>query len=280
MKQKLKKLLLPTLLAVVLILATLLGGCEAKKEPKTETDGDVVWSFDEHTGEFRVTGTGHMGNYPPEWDEGLMAGVDTRPWSEYVGSIRSVTIEEGVTGVGAFAFYNCNQLTRVSFPSTLKSIGTYAFARCGQLETIELPNELEQIGEFAFQAVGIASVTLPSGIKQIDSSAFCSNPKLTTVVFSEQTTLTHMGDSVFSYCPALTDITLPDCITTLPRRTFHGCASLQSITLPEGLTTIGQEAFLECTELVSVALPVSLTQISDGAFSKCESLEGSHCPRI
>lgn len=52
------------------------------------------------------------------------------PWDAYRGQIKEVVLEEGVTGVGAYAFASCGDLEKITFPSTLSVIGRHAFRGC------------------------------------------------------------------------------------------------------------------------------------------------------
>ena len=68
------------------------------------------------------------------------------------------------------------------------------------------------------------------------------------------------GDTV------LTDITLPEGLTTIGSFAFHG-SGLREITLPSTVDNIGEYAFASCVQLTKASLPSSLTAFSDGLFS-------------
>ena len=69
-------------------------------------------------------------------------------------SLRKVTFEEGVTRIGAYAYYgwkeNNSNLTEVRLPDSLTSIGDHAFSRQESLENIEIPENVTEIGAAAF----------------------------------------------------------------------------------------------------------------------------------
>lgn len=52
------------------------------------------------------------------------------PWYSLRDKIKNITIEDGVTSIGSYAFRNCSNLTSITIPSTVKSIGDMAFAGC------------------------------------------------------------------------------------------------------------------------------------------------------
>ena len=82
----------------------------------------------------------------------------------------------------------------------------------------------------------------------------------------------------FKGCTSLTNITLPETVTTLGEEAFEGCSSLQNITLSDGLTTIEYQAFRGCTSLENVTLPEGLRTLGDGAFRGCTSLQNITIP--
>ncbi|WP_366664070.1 leucine-rich repeat domain-containing protein [uncultured Bacteroides sp.] len=53
----------------------------------------------------------------------------------------------------------------------------------------------------------------------------------------------------------MTNIALPEGLTTIGDSVFSGCSSLTNITLPEGLTTIGYSAFRGCSSLTVLYIP-------------------------
>ena len=81
-----------------------------------------------------------------------------------------------------------------------------------------------------------------------------------------------VGNDAFQGCGSLTNIDLPDSLTSIGRNAFWGCDSLTSIIIPNGVTSIGNYAFGWCDSLTSIIIPNSVTNIGDGAFNLCCSL--------
>ena len=79
-------------------------------------------------------------------------------------------------------------------------------------------------------------------------------------------------NNAFFCCRSLTDIVIPDSVTSIGDKAFYRCSSLTSFVIPNGVTRIGNGAFLGCSSLKEVAIPNSVTSIGDGAFSSCRSL--------
>ena len=72
-------------------------------------------------------------------------------------------------------------------------------------------------------------------------------------------------NNAFFCCRSLTDIVIPDSVTSIGDKAFYRCSSLTSFVIPNGVTRIGNGAFLGCSSLKEVAIPNSVTSIGDGA---------------
>ncbi|NTU70523.1 MAG: leucine-rich repeat protein [Coriobacteriia bacterium] len=138
----------------------------------------------------------------------------------YRTDLTSVSIPEGVTSIGAYAFYGCSSLTSMSIPAGVTSIRDYTFYGCSSLTDVALPEGLNSIGFQAFRA--------------------CSN--LTSVTFPSS--LTSIGEGAYEWCSNLTDVTIPAGVTSVGRVAFYGCERLTSATfLGNAPTTSGAYMF-------------------------------------
>jgi len=101
-----------------------------------ECGDDLVWSYAD--GVLTIEGSGEMDDYE-----------DEAPWAVYKDNIEKVVLE-GVTYIGARAFYDFDSLAIVEFGSKLKEIGEEAFRSCEELKMITLPSSFKIFGEGAF----------------------------------------------------------------------------------------------------------------------------------
>ena len=85
-------------------------------------------------------------------------------------------------------------------------------------------------------------------------------------------------DKAFFYCRSLTDIVIPDSVTSIGDKAFFRCSSLTSLVIPDGVTRIGMGTFFGCESLSSLVIPNGVTCIGDGAFSGCRFLSGIVIP--
>lgn len=84
------------------------------------TTGKLTWTLTED-GVLTITGEGPM----PDYRDGGTS--ETPPWYPHVNRISSLTIGEGVTRIGDYAFMLCSFVTEVVIPESVTSMGDWAF---------------------------------------------------------------------------------------------------------------------------------------------------------
>ena len=82
-----------------------------------------------------------------------------------------------------------------------------------------------------------------------------------------------IGNDAFKDCWRLTDITIPNTVTSIGNKAFFGCSNLTSFIIPDSVTSIGTEAFVLCSKLEDITIGRGLTIISDAAFAYCEGIK-------
>ena len=160
----------------------------------------------------------------------------------YYGEGGNVKIPDGITSIYKNAFRSCSKITDISIPESVTSIGQLAFVGCKGLTDIKFPDRLKVIGEAAFYCCGnLKTVSIPCGAVSIETHAFSRCSALTSLIFFSVNTTSNnrntesvenglkcgnsvssgcapmisIGTGAFAGCNALTEITIPDCVTSI-----------------------------------------------------------------
>lgn len=198
-----------------------------------------------------LRGTGRMNYYTDDSHEKERYVNYMQPWTlgvggqNWSGEIKVVRIENGITNIGAGAFSECKNLTRVEIPESVKEIGTKAFYCCENLKNVTFPSGLTRIGEAAFYGTGLETVSIPSGVKTIEKNSFHG-------------------------CP-IQSLTIPEGVTTIQDSAFDGNKKLTDVSLPASLTSIGKYVFSDATNLSHISISTqnpSYTLIEGSIYTK------------
>ena len=214
------------------------------------------------SGELVIYGSGSMTNY----SQGNAA-----PWNRYRKDIVSLTVMDGVTSLGDYAFYSCYRLNAVSIAPSIAKIGTHAFDSCTKLTDVILPEGVTTISYSSFSGcTGLQSIAIPESVTSIENAAFYNCSNLTGVTIPKG--VTEISALTFYGCGNLTYVSIPEGVTSIEDHVFHGCSKLEEIKLPETLTRIDANAFYNCTSLTNVVIPENATDIAGGTFMGCTGL--------
>lgn len=250
-------------LTISFILALFILTFSYTKATKAETlgtfqYGDNIYATLDETGTLTLSGTGAMwdgskvlyrkyhgsGQYDyyeyyrsSETKTVKIAGKDT-----YIDDlVYKIVVNDGITSIGNYAFYEFTKLQSLSIGSSVTSIGEYAFYHTSGLHTVTIPGTIRKIGIGAFSSSGLTSCTLNKGIQTIDNYAFY-NTKLKYLV-------------------------IPDGITMIGEGAFYNY-SLETVTIPQNITIIKTGAFPSVTATI-YSMDV---MIADGAFGSSSTL--------
>ena len=111
--------------------------------------------------------------------------------------------------------------------------------------------------------------SIKEGVRIICNNAFWGCRSLTDIVIPDS--VTSIGDKAFYRCSSLTSFVIPNGVTSIGTWTFLGCSSLKEVAIPDSITSIGDGAFASCLSLSNIVIPDGVTSIGDGAFWNCSS---------
>jgi len=265
-----KKLLILTTITLLSVASALAQACDGVGGNISGTL--LTWNL--------IGGTltiGGIGVIPPYYPNG-----SGQPWEDCRTSIKTVSIENGVTEIGMFAFYECGNLDSVTIQGTVTLIQNFAFANCGVVEKFTLINGASDLN-FNIGGFGYYATFSNTYIKTLylDRNIVCYAPDNSTP-FRGQTELTSLtiGSYVlripeycFYGCSALQKLDIPDNVHEIGRYAFYGCSGIESIDIGNGITKIKDFTFYGCSGLSNITIPKKVNLIENFVFANCGELE-------
>ena len=221
------------------------------QEPVGGQCGDNVYWTITNESALIISGTGDM--YDFNWEPA--------PWYDFGMNLKSLIVEEGVTGIGNAAFQDC-QFFQVSLPQSLQRIGNVAFVGCNNLVQIDLPKNLQTLGSAPFwrsENLMYVNVAAENPYFCNDGQSVLLNKNKTKLIWGSPATLTGM-------------YFMPETVTSLGDYPFYDCDNLDWLILSPNLKQIEGSAFAYCSRLTKITIPASVTSIDNEAFYGCSAL--------
>lgn len=235
---------------------------------------NVTYAFYDETGEFFLTGTG------PTYDYG--SDSNPAPWHEYADKIKLVEIDDRVTTIGTFFFFETTNLEDVSFSMNpvLTALKESAFEASG-LKSISIPASVATLGDNVFLNSSLEEIYVAAGSAQYKSvegvlfneplsTLICYPPARRYTSYMVPSDVKEISHHAFLNCLNLKELVLPDSLTKIDAQAFKG-SGLTTINLPNSVVSLGDGAF-EASQLEEIALPSNLVSLGNKAFASCAKL--------
>ena len=180
--------------------------------------------------------------------------------------LKHVELPSGISYIPAFAFGGCTSLAEIEIPDGVIEIQERAFSFCSSLTAVTIPKSVGVIGDGAFgdcislfeicnksaltlstsdfiSAKNIITDSSDSKIKNIDGFVFYDDGEKILLIkyIGEQTALTlpqyeggkkyAINTRIFTSTPKITEMTIPDCVSSISARAFCDCTALEVLTL-------------------------------------------------
>lgn len=221
----------------------------------------------------------------------------------YCRNVTQVTLHEGITAIGDWAFVDNVMLDNVVIPATVTQLGAGLFTHCVALthlaiapgnthyymdgmmifsadgdsllsvhksaDSLFLPEGLLFVSGFSGNG-DIRYVHVPEGVTTIQSNAF-NGSSLVSIDFPNQ--MDRIGGWAFYYCTSLTRVGMPDSLGAMGEGCFHSCSRLTSIDIPNALRIIPEGAFFMCNALSHITWGDAVEVVDTAAFGDCAFVE-------
>ena len=143
-------------------------------------------------------------------------------------SVSAVTIPEGTTEIGRFAFSR-SSLRTVTIPEGVTVIDYAAFYHCDNLDNVILPDTVNTVGAKAFTHTGWMDDFEENSMDDFLIS----------------------GDILVAYKGNLPEVVIPDGVRVIAEEAFRNHTELKKVHLPASVTDIGNDAFPEGIEIIN-----------------------------
>ena len=143
-------------------------------------------------------------------------------------SVGAVTIPEGTTEIGRFAFSR-SSLRTVTIPEGVTTIDYAAFYHCDDLDNVVLPDTVTTVGAKAFTHTGWLNHFEENSMDDFLIS----------------------GDILVAYKGNLPEVVIPDGVRVIAEEAFRNHTELKKVHLPASVTDIGNDAFPEGIEIIN-----------------------------
>lgn len=124
-------------------------------------DAEQGWSLQDGT--LVISAQGAMQDYS--------AAAQT-PWFKDRAEICKIVVQQGVTTIGDYAFYGCENVTSVTLPDTVTQIGKLAFYGCKDLRTLTVPDSVLTVEDYAFAKAGLQSIVFRGSAPVLGAGIF------------------------------------------------------------------------------------------------------------
>ena len=180
------KRIIAALLAVLILTVSPIV-CFAAEENSGTCGGSLTWYYEESTKTLVIEGTGDM----KSWFSNRQV-----PWKHLRLEAEKLSLPEGLTSVGDYAFYGFEKIPELYIPSTVTRVGHGAFSIWKSLKEVNITKGVRELGGWVFAScTRLEKVTFPSTLTTIDYECFMN-------------------------CPALMDVTIPSTLTSIGRKSF------------------------------------------------------------
>jgi hypothetical protein len=213
---------------------------------------------------------------------------------ESMTSVKTIVFPATVVSIYDYAFKNCASLESLTIPSTVTSVSQSAFYGCPSDAKITLdwtssdashivnpdgkyigPPLYYNNGDGAFGGVKIENNTMViygKGFAYMPSEITSSDSIIYSIEIESGITYVerygYVSNETYTH---VTNISLPDTLSTINYCAFSDCKIVSSIIIPSSVTYIGTEAFQNCTNISSITIPKSVNFIIGNPFDNWTS---------
>ena len=197
--------------------------------------------------------------------------IDDHVYQDNLLFVTTVLIEDGISVIGEYAFYNDTSVQVISVPNSVNTIGQYAFYNCNSIKEINIPNGVTAIRSHTFfGCASLENIVTPNSVTLIEDYAFYGCVEVRTLTISN--TCESIGSNAFYNCKSIEELIIPDSVKYIGTYAFRSCVKITELDFSDNVEEIGACAFYDCNALETVRLGKKIVELKDRLFYGCVNL--------
>ena len=257
-----------------LLIAIALSACAAVVLWSDGSYADVHWDLDDQHN-LSVYGSGTISDGPhDEWADAVsltiadgVNGIGNEAFGVCT-NLTTVTIQGDMDSIGDKAFFGCASMKSVTIQGNLGTLGDQVFYDCYEMTTFTVGGSVGSIGDRALAATGLTTFTVGGDVGSI-AFAGLAVTSLSELYFPGN--VGDIGTSAFADNHSLRTFTVAGSTGDIGLGAFENCG-LMTFTVNGSVGDIGKQACEFCGELLTFTVNGSAGSIGDYAFNNCPKL--------
>jgi biotin carboxyl carrier protein len=184
-------------------------------------------------------------------EEKVQQGYTEPEAGQETGEEQDITAETENGKIPEWMYYRNQSVSAVTIPEGTTEIGRFAFSR-SSLRTVTIPEGVTVIDYAAFyHCDNLDNVILPDTVNTVGAKAFTHTGWLDDFEENSMDDFLISGDILVAYKGNLPEVVIPDGVRVIAEEAFRNHTELKKVHLPASVTDIGNDAFPEGIEIIN-----------------------------
>lgn len=184
-------------------------------------------------------------------EEKVQQGYTEPEAGQETGEEQDITAETENGKIPEWMYYRNQSVSAVTIPEGTTEIGRFAFSR-SSLRTVTIPEGVTVIDYAAFyHCDNLDNVVLPDTVNTVGAKAFTHTGWLDDFEENSMDDFLISGDILVAYKGNLPEVVIPNGVRVIAEEAFRNHTELKKVHLPASVTDIGNDAFPEGIEIIN-----------------------------
>lgn len=184
-------------------------------------------------------------------EEKVQQGYTEPEAGQETGEEQDITAETENGKIPEWMYYRNQSVSAVTIPEGTTEIGRFAFSR-SSLRTVTIPEGVTVIDYAAFyHCDNLDNVILPDTVNTVGAKAFTHTGWLDDFEENSMDDFLISGDILVAYKGNLPEVVIPNGVRVIAEEAFRNHTELKKVHLPASVTDIGNDAFPEGIEIIN-----------------------------